>query len=309
MYAYNVNLLSGNFKTTNALKFTQNNITPSEIVDGMKAYIPSDTALYDVSLDEGYVRTVYHNSDKLIPNIIEGRYFDKDELGAAELLAVIGNERLSETFVENGQRKIKLFGNDYSVIGVMGYTDNYSMNFFIFVNSRAYSINEKNVVFMLDSTNRHSVDKTAEELSRRYEISIIQEKINNIDRAFHYSPINRILILILALLGIGFVGYLVFLQYEDFRSSIKILYYLGKSGKEIRSFNRGIYIMSGMLGMILSLSLWSLAFFSITRIHELLKASSVYLFILVLLLVYYIIEEIALGTIWIVWRLKYEGMH
>ncbi len=85
----------------------------------------SDYALYfDVSetSDRDYdsIRAVYFNGNAAVPNMLEGRFFTKDEMENGAAVAVLGTLCKSSVTSENG-KDYYIYGNKkYEVVGYMG---------------------------------------------------------------------------------------------------------------------------------------------------------------------------------------------
>lgn len=310
-YVFGVNQLSANFTTPNGMKFRLYDLPLEQFAaelttDGV---LKEDTALYDVSLEEVFLRVIHHPSSVLSPHMVEGRFFEAADCGpSSDPKAVIGKAYLPETSMEDGVRKIKLFDRSYSVIGVMGYTDNYSLNKYVYVNTREEDP-EFPVLFLLDSPDGKSVTTAAEEIQSKYQVRKIEGKANDIDRMFHYRELNRRIYLVVTALILALLAYLLYLQSSYFDASIRVFYLLGSAPGTIKKWNRKLYCFSARVCFPCAVGLMGLVFFFFDRVMEIIDLFSVYRWMAAFLLGYVLLEECVLRLIWRRWRRKHERMH
>ncbi|SFD03096.1 ABC transporter permease [Clostridium uliginosum] len=109
-------------------------------------------------------------------NIIKGRYLTEEELNSNEKVAVIGSgmERVVEE--KNGENYIKIFNEDYKVIGVLGDTEVFKYSSVIPIKS-LYCINDKlpKVTFL-----EHNIDNTSIKEIDNKNITSAQSNISKI---------------------------------------------------------------------------------------------------------------------------------
>lgn len=308
-YTSEVNILSADFKTANAVKFQVEGMTEERFIESVeKSGDLGRVTLYDVSLENNFIRTLLSHSDSLAPHIIEGRFFTEQDFTSSVPEAVVGKKRLSQVYIKNGEKKIKLFDTEYTVIGVMGYKDNYSLNGYIFKNNENISNNKGNTLFLLDSVSGQAVNSAIKELKAHYKINIISEKINNINRAYKYNDFNSVLTMVIALFISAMAFYTAYLQYAYFCSTIQTFYILGFPKKDIKSFNRRRFLIHGGFCFLIFLAGAGLLFLTSERICELLQFVPLIIFLIILLIGYLALCELTLGIVFVHWRKKNEGM-
>lgn len=95
------------YKCINSMKSIENNIIYYEA--------PSS---FDYMLSS---KGVYFNGDfNYSYNILEGRFFTKEDMDSTENLAIIGKNIIEYTIIENNQRYLKQGNEKYKVIGIIG---------------------------------------------------------------------------------------------------------------------------------------------------------------------------------------------
>ncbi|OCN02071.1 hypothetical protein A7X67_04880 [Clostridium sp. W14A] len=308
-YTSEVNILSADFKTANAVKFQVKGMTEKSFIEAVEKSGELDhVTLYDVSLENNSIRSLLTYSDSLVPHIIEGRFFTEQDFISSVPKAVVGKNCLSQVYMKNGEKKIKLFGTEYAVVGVMGYKDNYSLNGYIFKNKENIRNHKGTALFLLDSVSGQAVTSAIKELKAHYKINIISEKINNINRAYQYNNFNFVLTLVIALFIAAMAAYTAYLQYVYFYSTIHTFYILGFHRKEIQSFNQKLFLYHGGFCFLIFLAGAGLLFLASERICQLLKFVPLVIFLIILLIGYLVLCGLALGIIFVRWRKKNERM-
>jgi len=308
-YTSSVNKLSADLKTVNAVKFQVHNMEEKEFTREIieKKGMLDKVSLYEISLEDDSYRVIINSTYFLSPHVIEGKFLGKEDYDYFIPKAVVGKNRLSETYINEGKRKIKIFDIEYTVVGVVGYDDEYSLNDYIFLNT--INENEKKPIFLLDALSRQSVNLVIKELELCYDIEIISEKINNIDRAYQYSYFNLILAVMLTLLIVVLLSYIIYLQYTYFYSVISTFSILGFAKNEIKKFNRKFVFINGIICFLISFMGSGILFSSSPKIHQLLDFIIITILLLFIYIGYLVICEVVLTAIYINWRRKNERMH
>lgn len=129
-------------------------------------------------IEDGGLRgqALYLSDDpKNSPNILEGRYFKKEDFVSNTPVAVIGKDIANRTIKENGKEFLMINNLKYRVIGIMGGEDSLSNNKFI-VNLNSYLLNYEKVIDMNDFYQVEWINYSTE-----VKFSELKEKIKNID--------------------------------------------------------------------------------------------------------------------------------
>jgi ABC-type antimicrobial peptide transport system permease subunit len=134
----------------------------------------SDYALYfDVSetSDRDYdsIRAVYFNGNAAVPNMLEGRFFTKDEMENGAAVAVLANLCKRNVTSENGKDYYMSGNKKYEVVGYMGREDEVTdLDNMVWLNMGAYF--EKATAygrFAIDGGSEVNTDKVADALFSR----------------------------------------------------------------------------------------------------------------------------------------------
>lgn len=299
LYSSAINLISSNMITTNAIKFSCSANNYQEIVDVYSSKL-REGALYDVSLEDSKIRVIKSVDQKLIPNIIKGSFFSDNDLTSKDLKAVIGKNLNNLVYESKGKKKITCFGIEYEVIGVIGYKENYELNNYIFLNHRKISDNET-PIFVVDSKEKDFARMAVVKIGAYFDVDVIKEKVNNIERMHHYSAYNAVLIIFVLGLIITDLLFVLYLQKQIFFSSISVLHILGWEIYEIRSYNRKKYLKNTIFCAFIVLVIF-LLLSNINRINEVLNIGETVVIYFVITGIYIIVCEISLRVLSSTWR-------
>lgn len=307
-YSDAVSLLNADFKSRNAVKFTLDAADYDVFTSDMRQSMDlGDVALYDVTDDEGGVRIVIRSSESLTPYIADGEFFKREPSAQITPQAVVGSALSEKTYTAQGRRWIDCFGMPYAVIGTVAYTDNYSMNSFLLLNTKA-PIHGKAPLFLVDAQNAQSVSKALQKIKERYEVRVISEKTETLNRFFEYDKYNLVLFCGAGALLAALILYGVYMQHKLFRYSIPTYFVLGFGCREILKRNRSIYAKNVLTAFLLSLAGIGLVFLTLEKMSQLVRLMPLGISVFLYALGYAVFCELGLQMFFYLWRKRHAGM-
>ncbi len=137
------NLEQNNFFKSNSIVFhlQSNKITQADFFNILNSQ--NDLMFQKKYITDGYIngQAIYFSvNPKERPNIINGRYFEKNDFHGNTPVAVIGKDIKDKTITENGQRYLFVNNTKYLVIGIMSGKDSVFNNEFL-INYNSYILN------------------------------------------------------------------------------------------------------------------------------------------------------------------------
>lgn len=203
-----------------------------------------------------YINDIWPCSDGVdieSKNLIKGRYLTEEELMSNEKVAIIGFglERLVEE--KNGERYIKIFNEDYKVIGVLGNTEVFKYSSIIPIRS-LYFISTKvpNVIFYennisnidIKEINLKNTNASEKEISR---ISVIDYLFKNV-----YELKNSLYQIILGVANLLLFSYFFA---KNIREKVAIMKVLGAKNSDVFKEVFAKFIRISSIGIIAGLAL------------------------------------------------------
>lgn len=183
------NITNGNYKSESAKSFNLIGVDKISKEDFIKS-VESTPNIYieKNSLNPGAYsgKAIYFTeAQKVIPNMISGKYFTRDNITSNEPVAIVGKDVAKDAKEKNGEKYFEYENVEYKIIGVMGYENRSSvcdLQFIINLNSyiknTPISLSESN--YLIDSVDANET------------FNIFIEKLKNIDSEINYEllPIN-----------------------------------------------------------------------------------------------------------------------
>lgn len=194
--------ISNYYRSNNVVKFIMRQDLEKD--DILKLYQSMDhTLLYgDVcKIDGGKVISVIFKDGIFIPNLIEGKLFTEDDFAQGTSVAIIGKNIVDSQYYND--KFIELFERKFQIIGITTYKNNTALDNVIFLNLTSLNALPKYTYFYLDGQSIAKIDSAIEKIGSYFDIYVIDEKHNPLDRIIllsdKYKNINKIVILIISL--------------------------------------------------------------------------------------------------------------
>ncbi len=202
--------ISNYYRGSNTVKFIMRQDLDKG--DMLKLYQLMDhTLLYcDVSkIDDGKIIGLVFKDAMFIPNLVEGRLFTEDDFAQEDPTVMIGKNILASPY--HNDQFIQLFAREFQVIGVTAYKDNVALDNVIFLNLTSLNTLPPYRYFYLDGSSTTKIDYTIKKIQDIFDIYVIDEKSNPLDRIIvlseQYGNISRMLIAIFILAVIFYCAF------------------------------------------------------------------------------------------------------
>lgn len=168
-------------------------------------------------------------------SLINGTFFEKDDFFKKDFKAVVGTNILysDNCFLDKkGKKYFKFNNNNYEVIGVISSDISDMLDNTVFVNLDSFNIQCLNK-FIIDSTDKQLIADTINNIKQEYDIDIIKENDNFIERyIFNDVDENILTVLITIFISILVITLSMFtLRY--YNEEIKVKRIIGISFKRI----------------------------------------------------------------------------
>jgi len=279
--------ISNYYRSNNAVKFIIRQDLDKE--DILKLYQVMDhTVLYCniCKIDGGKVIGVLLKESIFAPNLIEGRLFNEDDFAGETSAAIIGKNIVDSPYYKD--QFIELFERKFQIIGITAYDNNAALDNVVFLNLTSLNTLPRYTYFYLDGQFTTKIDSTIEKIKDCFDIYVIDENHNPLDRIItlsdQYENINKMIILILSLSIIFYCSF----AFQALKWEIYIGILLGFSIWNLLKFITEKYLINNIIVILVILLEWFILYLLGTGLPLLTLLIQLFLYLIIINIAFFI---------------------
>lgn len=279
--------ISNYYRSSNTVKFIMRQDLDKG--DMIKLYqLMNHTLLYcDVcKIDEGKVIGLVFKDAMFTPNLVKGRFFTEDDFTRETSTVMIGKNILASPY--HNDQFIELFERRFQIIGVIAYINNVVLDNVIFLNLTSLNALPRYRYFYLDGRSIAKIDYTIKKIEDNFDIYVIDEKHNPLDRIIvlseQYENISKMLIAILIL---AMIFYCIF-AWRTLKRETYIGILLGFSLWNLLKLIMEKYFVYNLTVIMFILLEWLLLYLSGIRLPLLTLLLQLFLYLIIINIVFFI---------------------
>lgn len=164
------------------------------------------------------VRVVFSSNQFIHPQLIEGRFFQKEDFFGQSNYAVVGSQILNQLESEEGTYYLTYGNLTYEVIGIIGYDQASMLDYTVFLSANLQNIKMEGL-YIVDGNKKSDIQYFLENQTILKDIITIEKEYANAQR-------------ILGLRNFGSVIFLLIFSMLSFGYIVLILFWIKKSHRE-----------------------------------------------------------------------------